>query len=94
MLFDNYIGWIKAYWYISATGNPAPSVPAGFTSEGLPVGVLQIVSRAKQDFGVLQLRPQLNEQAASVSDIRPSRKGTMACLLKEPHLRQLGFSTN
>jgi amidase len=52
--FDNYIDWMKACWYISATGNPAASVPAGFTPEGLPVGI-QIVGRDKQDFSVLQL---------------------------------------
>ena len=52
--FDNYIDWMKACWYISATGNPAASVPAGFTPEGLPIGV-QIVGRDKQDFSVLQL---------------------------------------
>jgi amidase len=52
--FDNYIDWMKSCWYISATGNPASSVPAGFTPEGLPIG-LQIVGRNKQDFAVLQL---------------------------------------
>ena len=52
--FDNYIDWMKACWYISATGNPASSVPGGFTPEGLPVGV-QIVGRDKQDFSVPQL---------------------------------------
>jgi amidase len=52
--FQNYIDWMKSCWYISATGNPAASVPAGFTPEGLPVG-LQIVGRDKEDFAVLQL---------------------------------------
>jgi amidase len=52
--FDNYIDWMKSCWYISATGNPAASVPGGFTPEGLPVGV-QIVGRNKNDFSVLQI---------------------------------------
>jgi amidase len=52
--FSNYIDWMKSCWYISVTGNPAASVPAGFTEEGLPVG-LQIVGRHQADFSVLQL---------------------------------------
>lgn len=51
---DTYIDWMKSCYYISATGLPAISVPCGFTSEGLPVGV-QIVGRHQDDFGVLQL---------------------------------------
>ena len=51
---NNYIDWMKSCWYISATGNPAASVPGGFTRDGLPVGV-QIVGRNKQDFSVLQM---------------------------------------
>jgi amidase len=52
--FENYIDWMKSCWYISATGNPAASVPGGFTPEGLPVGV-QIVGRNQEDFSVLQM---------------------------------------
>lgn len=59
--FDSYIDWMKSCWYISATGNPAASVPAGFTPEGLPVG-LQIVGRAKEDFAVLQLAHAFEQQ--------------------------------
>ena len=51
---DTYIDWMKSCYYISAIGLPAISVPCGFTSEGLPVGV-QIVGRHHDDFGVLQL---------------------------------------
>jgi amidase len=67
---DNYIDWMKSCWYISATGNPAASVPAGFTPEGLPVGV-QIVGRDKQDFTVLQLAHAF-EQATGFGQRRPA----------------------
>jgi amidase len=49
-----YIDWQKTCYHITTVGNPAISVPAGFTSTGLPVG-LQIVGRHRDDFGVLQL---------------------------------------
>jgi amidase len=68
--FDNYIDWMKSCWYISATGNPAASVPAGFTPEGLPVGV-QIVGRDKQDFSVLQLAHAF-EQATNFGNRHPA----------------------
>ena len=66
----NYIDWMKSCWYISATGNPAASVPAGFTAEGLPVG-LQIVGRDRQDFSVLQLAHAF-EQATGFGKRRPA----------------------
>ena len=50
----NYLDWMKSSYYITITSHPAVSVPAGFTPEGLPVG-LQIVGRYRDDFGVLQL---------------------------------------
>jgi amidase len=68
--FANYIDWMKSCWYISATGNPAASVPGGFTPEGLPVGV-QIVGRNKQDFSVLQIAHAF-EQATSFGKKRPA----------------------
>jgi amidase len=67
--FDNYIDWMKSCWYISATGNPAASVPGGFTPEGLPVGV-QIVGRNKEDFSVLQMAHAF-EQATGFGKKRP-----------------------
>ena len=51
---DTYIDWQKSAYHISAMGNPAISVPAGFTSDNLPVGI-QIVGRHRDDFGILQL---------------------------------------
>ena len=51
---ETYLDWMRSCYLISAVGNPALSVPAGFSTEGLPVG-LQIVGRHRDDWGVLQL---------------------------------------
>ena len=51
---ETYIDWMKSCYYISLVGNPAISVPCGFTPEGLPVGI-QIVGRHRDDWGVLQM---------------------------------------
>jgi amidase len=51
---ENYISWMKSAYWISATFCPAISVPAGFTDDGLPVGI-QIVGRYRDDLGVLQI---------------------------------------
>jgi amidase len=67
--FNSYIDWMKSCWYISATGNPAASVPAGFTPEGLPLG-LQIVGRNKEDFSVLQMAHAF-EKATNYGSRRP-----------------------
>jgi amidase len=68
--FDTYIDWMKSCWYISATGNPAASVPGGFTPEGLPVG-LQIVGRNNSDFSVLQMAHAF-EQATGFGKKHPA----------------------
>jgi amidase len=56
VVLGNYIDWMKTCYYITVTGHPAISVPAGFTGDAtaLPVG-LQIVGRYRDDFGVLQM---------------------------------------
>ena len=51
---DNYISWMKSAYWISTTCRPAISVPAGFTDDGLPVGV-QIVGRYRDDLNVLKI---------------------------------------
>ncbi|MCZ6616506.1 MAG: amidase [Gammaproteobacteria bacterium] len=51
---ETYIDWMTICCAISVTGLPAISVPAGFTDEGLPIG-LQIVGKPRGDFELLQL---------------------------------------
>jgi amidase len=67
---EHYIAWQKSCYWITATFRPAISVPAGFTRDGLPVGV-QIVGRYRDDFGVLQLAAAF-EQATLVGNRRPA----------------------
>jgi amidase len=50
----SYIDWMRSCWYISFMGNPAISIPAGFTATGLPIGI-QIVGRHNDDLSVLQI---------------------------------------
>ncbi|QQK79359.1 amidase [Salicibibacter cibi] len=50
---DSYISWMRSCSLITATGHPAISVPAGFTKDGLPLG-LQIVGPHQADFEILQ----------------------------------------
>ena len=69
----NYLDWMKSCYYITVTSHPAISVPAGFTPEGLPVG-LQIVGRYRDDFGVLQLAHTF-EQATQFWKRRPALAG-------------------
>jgi amidase len=68
---ENYLDWMKTCYFITVTGHPAISVPAGFTTDDppLPVGI-QIVGRFRDDFGVLQLAHAF-EQANPAGKRRP-----------------------
>ena len=66
---EHYVAWMKSAYWISTTCRPAISVPAGFTDEGLPVGV-QIVGRYRDDLNVLRLAHAF-EQATQVGRRRP-----------------------
>jgi amidase len=67
---EHYIAWMKSTYWISTTLCPALSVPAGFTDDGLPVGI-QIVGRRRDDLGVLQLGHAF-EQATGFGRRRPT----------------------
>lgn len=61
---DPHIGWCLTY-PVNFTGNPAVSVPAGLTRDGLPVG-LQMIGRRFEDGRVLAA-------ASALERVRPWR---------------------
>ena len=66
---ETYIDWMAACYAITVTGCPSISVPAGFTADGLPVGI-QIVAPPKRDFEALQLA-HAYEGVARFAERRP-----------------------
>jgi aspartyl-tRNA(Asn)/glutamyl-tRNA(Gln) amidotransferase subunit A len=66
----NWLEWAQFSYPFDMAGNPAASVPAGFTPSGLPVG-LQIVGRRFDDLGVLQASAAF-ERARPWADRRPA----------------------
>jgi amidase len=51
---QTYLDWMRSCYYVSTLGVPALSVPAGFTTGGLPVGI-QIVGPFRSDLRVLRV---------------------------------------
>jgi amidase len=49
----DYLDWMRAAWLFTPLGIPGLSLPAGFTPEGLPVGV-QMLAGAGNDVGLLR----------------------------------------
>ena len=50
--FFNYIEWLNIVSAVKLTSSPALSIPCGFTSDGLPIG-LQIISKFKDEANLL-----------------------------------------
>ncbi|WP_283134958.1 amidase [Rhizohabitans arisaemae] len=70
---DPLLGWCLTY-PINMTGNPAASVPAGLTAQGLPVG-MQIIGRRGQDGDVFaasaafeELQPWIHTYPGHIAD--------------------------
>lgn len=55
-----YLGWTGFSYPFNLTGQPAASIPCGFASDGLPVG-LQIVGRWRDDLTVLKAAAAFEE---------------------------------
>lgn len=64
------LGWMPFTYPFNLTGQPAASVPAGWTDDGLPVG-LQIVGQRHRDSAVLAASAAF-EAACPWSDRRPA----------------------
>ena len=62
-------GWVPFNVLWNSTGQPAASVPAGFSGEGLPLAV-QLVGRPDAEATLLSLAAQL-EAARPWADRRP-----------------------
>ncbi len=58
--FDNYVDWISITFVITLTSCPALSLPAGFTTEGLPVG-LQLVAPPRSEADLLSAAAALEQ---------------------------------
>jgi len=58
--FENYVDWLGMTFVLSLTGCPAISTPAGFTDDGLPVG-LQIIAPPQAESKLLATSAVLEE---------------------------------
>jgi amidase len=67
---ENYTQWFFLTYALSVTGLPVISVPAGFTRDGLPVGI-QIVGRRRQEAAVLQAAAAFEAAAPWADRIPP-----------------------
>lgn len=66
---DTYLAWMRACSDITPTGCPAMSVPAGFSADGLPIGV-QMVAAPRADAALLGIAKTF-ERATGYGQRRP-----------------------
>lgn len=68
---DTYHRWMEVAIYASFAGLPCISVPAGFSAEGLPMG-LQLIGKPGADLAVLQLAQAYEGAAQDILQITPN----------------------
>jgi amidase len=73
---DTYHRWMEVVIYATLAGCPAINVPAGFSADGLPMG-LQILAKPGRDWACLQLA-HAYQQATRWTAIRPSEAVSLA----------------
>jgi aspartyl-tRNA(Asn)/glutamyl-tRNA(Gln) amidotransferase subunit A len=69
----DWLQWAEFSHPFNMSGNPAGTVPCGFTKNGLPVG-LQIVGKRFDDLGVMQAAAAF-EKALPWANKRPKLEG-------------------
>ena len=67
---ETYLDWMRSAYFITVTGCPAISLPAGFTAEGWPIGI-QIVAAPNQEHRLLDIAYAF-EQRTHIGDRRPT----------------------
>jgi amidase len=65
----SYLDWMRSAYFVTVTGCPAISLPAGFTPDGLPVGI-QVVAPHNEERRLLEAAYAF-EQATGFGERRP-----------------------
>jgi len=66
--FDSYYEWIAITFAITWTSCPALALPAGFTGEGLPVGI-QLIAPPRDESGLLSAGHLFEQQSGICSHL-------------------------
>ncbi len=61
-----YLDWMRSAYFITVTGCPAISIPAGRTSDGLPVGI-QVVAPHGQDRRLLEIAAAFEDRVRGLA---------------------------
>ena len=74
---DTYHRWMEVVIYATMAGLPCISVPAGFSTAGLPIG-LQLIGRPQGDAELLRLAHVYEQAAQDILGITPVERAERA----------------